>query len=345
MNNLNCKCCNYQTIYSGTFKRHLKTKRHHRNAEKAIIYPKKSQSYPKLSQKVPKLSQVIPKSSHICRHCNKKYKYKGHLTRHLNTCSVLLLTQHNKLKEEKAEKEELEVKLKAEKAELEVKLKAEKEEKEDLLNFKVQLQQDKLTYMQKTKELELENELLKEKLYKSEHEVKDTEIKYLKKTGNTTNSHNNITQYITNKYPDAPNLQPIEKLDNYEKYATSSNDNKAVQNKSLTRLINDHFCNGVPPKKRSIWCIDTSRDKYIIKVDNKWETDIHGKEFCKHVMVPLGQQYLNYTSQIIDSKATGFVSRAIALQYFYLYITGMTKLPRTVHPLLAVKRKEEEEVV
>ena len=62
-------------------------------------------------------------------------------------------------------------------------------------------------------------------------------------------------------------------------------------------------------------------------------------------MIPLGQQYLNYASQIIDSKSAGFASRAIALQYFYLYITGMTKLPRTVHPLLAVKRKEEEEVV
>ena len=44
-------------------------------------------------------------------------------------------------------------------------------------------------------------------------------------------------------------------------------------------------------------------DKYIIKVDNKWETDLQVKEFCKHVIIPLGQQYLNYASQIIDSKS------------------------------------------
>ena len=320
-----CNCCNYTTSRVYDFNKHLSSKRHRKNAEKSITHSTDSITH---STDLVTNSNKLVINKYTCKHCNLCYKRIDNYNKHLTKCSIHLLEQNNKLKEEKEESEN--------------KLKAEKEE---LINFKVQLQQDKLKYIQKNKELELENELLKEKLYKSEHEVKDTEIKYLKKTGNTTNSHNNITQYITNKYPDAPNLQPIEKLDNYEKYATSSDDNKAKQNKSITKLIDDNYCSGVSPKNRSIWCIDTSRDKYIIKVDNKWETDLHGKEFCKHVMIPLGQQYLNYASQIIDSKSAGFASRAIALQYFYLYITGMTKLPRTVHPLLAVKRKEKEEVV
>ena len=262
---------------------------------------------------------------YICKHCNLSYKRIDNYNKHLTKCSSHLLNQNNKLK---AEKDELEDKLKA--------------EKDELINTNVKLQQDKLEYIQKNKELQLEIEELKKKLNRCEHEVKDTEIKYLKKIGNTTNSHNNITQYIINKYPDAPNLKPIDEIDNYEKYVTNE-DNKAAQNKSITRLIDEHFCNGIPPKKRSIWCTDPSRDKYIIKVDNKWETDLHGKEFCKQVMVPLGQKYLDYASELINSNSEGFSSRALALQYFYLFISGMTKLPRAVHPLLSIKRKEKKE--
>ena len=265
-------------------------------------------------------------NKYICKHCNLSYKRIDNYNKHLTKCSTHLLEQNNKLKEEK---DELEDKL--------------KEEKDELINTNVKLQQDKLEYIQKNKELQLEIEELKKKLNRCEHEVKDTEIKYLKKVGNTTNSHNNITQYIINKYPDAPNLKPIDEIDNYEKYVTNE-DNKAAQNKSITRLIDEHFCNGVPPKKRSIWCTDPSRDKYIIKVDNKWETDLHGKEFCKKVMVPLGQKYLDYASELINSDSEGFSSRALALQYFYLFISGMTKLPRAVHPLLSIKSKEKEEV-
>jgi chromosome segregation ATPase len=214
----NCECCNYNTNRRGNYTTHLKSKRHKRNAERVINTPAKSINTPTKSINTPVKTKT---TKYSCKYCNVNYSRIDHYNRHLLKCSQLFSVNEitklqNGLKEEKAEKEELELKLTEE-----------KQEKTELINSKVQLQQEKLEYIQKNKELQLEIEILKEKLHKCEHEVKDTEIKYLKKVGNTTNSHNNITQYIINKYPDAPNLKPIEKFDNYEKYATSY-DNKAA---------------------------------------------------------------------------------------------------------------------
>ena len=174
------------------------------------------------------------------------------------------------------------------------------------------------------------------------HEVKDTEIKYLKKDRNVTKNSHNITQYITNKYPNAPNINPINKLDNYEKYVYSCEDNKAEHNKAIASLINNHYCKDIPPEKRSIWCVDSSRDKFILRENDTWNTDIHGNEFCKKVINPLGKLYTEYTNQLIKEGVKGVSGRIMGLMYFNMYIMGLSKLPKTVLPYLIVNKKKKK---
>ena len=342
-----CECCKYETIHRGSYNKHLKTKRHHRNLESFIKPPndiitnskshnKNSTILIKNSKKSPdheiKTTNITKKTEHSCRqyqckYCNTSYVRIDNYNKHLNKCSKHLFDAKIKLEKEN---DDLQRKLERERAEF--------------LKFKIELQQDKLEFMEKNRQLEKQMNDLKEENYKlkHKHEVKDTEIKYLKKVGNVTNNKiNNITQYIINKYPDAPNLKPIEDFSEFEKY-TTLNSNKESKTKSITKFINDHFCDGIPPTKRSIWCTDPSRDKYIIKVDNKWETDFHGLQFCKQIIHPLATQYLNYISDLMKSNIADFSTRVNTLQDFYLYISGISKLPRTVYPLLTIKDSKEE---
>ena len=191
-------------------------------------------------------------------------------------------------------------------------------------------------------DLTTENSKLKEQIHKLEHDVKDTEIKYLKKDRNVTKNSHNITQYITNKYPNAPNLNPIDKLDNYEKYVYSCEDNKADHNKAIASLINNHYCKDIPPEERSIWCVDSSRDKFILRENDTWNTDIHGNEFCKKVINPLGKMYTEYTDKLLNDGVKGISGRIIGLMYFNMYVMGLNKLPKTVLPYLIADPKKKQ---
>jgi hypothetical protein len=133
---------------------------------------------------------------------------------------------------------------------------------------------------------------LKEQNHKLEHDIKDTEIDYLKKgtitNSNNNNSNNNITQYIINNYPNAPNIVVPDKIENMGKYIYTDTE------KGISNLVNDLYCKNKKPEERSIWCVDLSRNKYIIRMDNLWKVDLNGVQFCKNILYSLGTQYITY---------------------------------------------------
>ena len=103
-----CSRCGYFTIIKLNFKRHLQRKNPCKTKLKNIkieeIYKKNfnnnsSQNipkYPKISQNIPK----YPKKIHTCSNCEKSYKHKHHLTRHLKKCGFFGTNQeYSDLKE------------------------------------------------------------------------------------------------------------------------------------------------------------------------------------------------------------------------------------------------------
>ena len=347
-----CEICNYNSTHKSAFKRHCETIKHQKNVKIKNSSTVNSNSSTVNSNG----STAISTKKYQCKYCEIIYSRSDSYNRHLVTCSKLfsdkmyeLQCKLDKSKEKNQQSEEETKQYQEENKQLQEEIKQLQEKTQQYQletelyeeeNRKIQKQHLKL--IQQNMNLTTEISMLKDRIHKLEHEVKDTEIKYLKKDRNITKNSHNITQYITNKYPNAPNINPIDKLDNYEKYVYSCEDNKAEHNKAIASLINNHYCKDIPPEKRSIWCVDSSRDKFILRENDSWNTDIHGNEFCKKVINPLGKLYTDYTDKLIKGGVKGISERIIGLQYFNMYIMGLSKLPKTVLPYLLADPKKKQ---
>ncbi len=74
-----CECCGYETIILTHYNKHLKTKKH---LEKIKSHPKVTQKSPSSHPKVTISSDYV--NTHlICKYCNKQFKYKQGLYRHI----------------------------------------------------------------------------------------------------------------------------------------------------------------------------------------------------------------------------------------------------------------------
>jgi hypothetical protein len=97
-----------------------------------------------------------------------------------------------------------------------------------------------------------------------------------------------IVIIIINNYPNAPNIVVPDKIENMGKYIYTDTE------KGISNLVNDLYCKNKKPEERSIWCVDLSRNKYIIRMDNLWKVDLNGVQFCKNILYSLGTQYITY---------------------------------------------------
>jgi len=126
--------------------------------------------------------------------------------------------------------------------------------------------------------------------------VKDTEIRCLKEVNKiniNNNSHNrtNITQFIINKYPNAKNVWVPDEVSGLENYSSD----KVEEN--VNKLITNIYKRNVEPEDRSIWCIDSSRNKYLTRLNNLWHVDLYGLLFCKKVCKQLSKRCNEYINE------------------------------------------------
>ena len=62
----------------------------------------------------------------------------------------------------------------------------------------------------------------------------------------------------------------------------------------------DNYAKDIEPKDRSLWCLDQSRIKYLVRDSNDWKIDINGKKI-KEAVIPVikdklfeGTTFLNW---------------------------------------------------
>jgi hypothetical protein len=132
-----------------------------------------------------------------------------------------------------------------------------------------------------------------------------------------SNNITNITQYIKNTFPNAPNVKPIENIDDVDKYL--GND----YNDSYRSLIHDHYLKDIEPEDRSLWLVDSSRDKFLTRLNDNWQVDLHGEEFCKIVNKALSKALFDKNDKIKDYKE----HMSFVLLELLLYVGGQSRLP------------------
>lgn len=133
---------------------------------------------------------------------------------------------------------------------------------------------------QKDKQLEAKDSEIKELRHKNDelnntiHQINNKQISVLQ--NNLKPSNTNNSQIIINNYPNAPNLGfpdniPVdESLKEYIQLGGI---------KGLSKFISDYWVKDVKPIDRSIWMVDPSRNKFLIRCKDSWVIDIDGTQF------------------------------------------------------------------
>jgi hypothetical protein len=91
MEKYHCECCNYSTNNKTKFQRHLGTKKHLESpfshhlvtTKSPFLAEKVTKKSPKSHQKSPFFDQKTTENEHSCKYCNKKFKHKQGMYRHI----------------------------------------------------------------------------------------------------------------------------------------------------------------------------------------------------------------------------------------------------------------------
>jgi hypothetical protein len=243
-------------------------------------------------------------SKYKCIHCNTCYSRSDSYNRHLQKCSTKFVSiidnLTNKIYQITNDKEETINNLIIHQESNDEQI---TQLTETINELKTQCKMDILTS---------ENKLLKE------HD------KQVTTTNNAIGNHNNIhnvTQYIINNYPNAPNLKPIEHIEDIEKYISSDFNN------SYANLIQDHYVKDIEPKDRSIWLVDSARDKYLTRFNDKWKIDMNGEQFCNFITSSLSKALFQGKGEIDHTQ--NHVHKSIVLMELLLYVAQQQKLPKS----------------
>jgi len=80
--------------------------------------------------------------------------------------------------------------------------------------------------------------------------------------------HNEFLQSVN-----PPNFKdfPVDSLD-YDKVKDVIN----FKDESLTDMIKEEYIDNIPPEMRAIWCLDSARNKFLLRIEDCWKLDIGG---------------------------------------------------------------------
>ena len=207
-----------------------------------------------------------------CNSCNKSYSSQSSLSKHHKKCVFVQITK-------------LEENLEINKKELEIN-KKEFENKDKQLKLTIKSNDKLMSKLKQEKDLEIK-ELKQEKdseikklkdeikdLNNEIHQINNKQISVLQ--NNLKPVNNNNSQIIIHNYPNAPNLSFPENIrsdDTLEQYIQLGGV------RGMGKFISDHWAKDINPVDRSIWMVDPSRNKFLIRCKNAWVIDIDGIQF------------------------------------------------------------------
>ena len=285
-----CECCNYQTGLSANFKRHQQTNRHHKNlliknkgatdSEKGATDSEKGATDFDICEFS---NNIISQHNMICNYCNTKYSSQKCLNRHLKSCTVKVIEQKDNIIEDLRAKYDDEI----------------LHNKTNTVNYETKIAKYEIKIADYKTTITEYNNKIKQLIIKLDDQVaenrqitksvlKIAENQSLQPKKQTNNNH---THFIINNYKDAPNLEfprvnwSNEMMDNYVKLGPV---------RGLSKIITDHWASNIPPEQRSIWNIDYSRNKFLIRVEDAWVIDVNGSKFQELTIDKIYSIFIDY---------------------------------------------------
>ena len=159
------------------------------------------------------------------------------------------------------------------------------------------------------KEKELEK--LKEETFKKQLEEKNKELEELKNEKNKEleelknekkedrETYRSTLKYISSTFPNAPSIK-------YDGYDLKEDEIRMLMSVGpvvgITKLLDNKYIKGIPKDKRSTWCTDMSRVKYLVKKDvgegiimrSQWLLDIYGESILHPLIEDIGNKVSKY---------------------------------------------------
>ena len=87
----------------------------------------------------------------------------------------------------------------------------------------------------------------------------------------------------------------------------------------------DHYLKDIEPKDRSIWLVDSARDKYLTRLNDNWKIDIHGEEFCRLVNKTISKALHQGKDRITDP----LEQMTFVLLELVIHVASQSKMPKT----------------
>ena len=235
--------------------------------------------------KTNKHQKNIGLKTYTCLYCKIIYKRFDRFNQHVQKC--ILKNKDNEIEQQNKELKNKDNEIEQKNKELKNKelentqLKTIIETLQIQLNSKIQLYDNQIH----SKIEKLDNQL---------HAIKDVHINLLQKTIKT---NTNNTQIIINNYPNAPNLSfpdTIKADKSLQKYIHIGGA------KGIGQFIYDHWGGNISPHKRSIWLVDASRNKFIVRYENAWVIDIDGEQFQEINLQKIQNIFKDYLQKYND---------------------------------------------
>ena len=225
--------------------------------------PKMESLDPKMDQNLRQFSENSADSGRkfkefMCEYCNNIYSTKSNKVKHLKICK--------ERKREKANKNTENI----------------LKEKYSLLKKTEQMTKQ---FNEETKKLKYEKEVISkqfnEETEKLKQEIREIEKEYLdfmksvakNNISSTTINNNNTVNmyYIINNYTEAYNYEDLMKKPLTEEEIRYISEKGALA--GCYNLIANRCINGVELERRPLHCVDTARNKYLLRKDDDWLVD------------------------------------------------------------------------
>ena len=276
MKKYSCHLCKFKTTKLYDFKRHLKTKKHMSkkdNNNNINNITQKNEYFTLENEYFTQKNEY--KNPLQCSYCNKTFSRKQYVTRHHPVCKEkkkydeMLRIENEEIK--RAEKKKRNLRKAKKKSRKRKRL---KDKYKELEKRYIELESRKTEILNEKKKLQLK----KKELQIEKKEVEQEFIEFMKNTSLTAKTINNNTYnmyYIINNFTDAHDYKelmnkPMNQIEKDEIY-------RLGPNQGCIKYIKNRCIDNISVEKRPIHCVDSSRNKYLLRENDSWIIDNGGK--------------------------------------------------------------------